>query len=117
MDAATFITALKRRAHAISSHPDPLVGAFRFLEENQDTGEGRMLRRIIDTLATGGGEYTESDLYLVSDKMLAVVMALIDAREREFYSEEEWRGNFAQDRVGPVDDLMNLFGHGGTGNP
>jgi len=117
MDAITFITALKGRAHAISSHPDPLVGAFRFLEENKDTGEGRILRRIIDTLATGNGDYAESDLYLISDKMLAVVVALIEAQERGFYSKEEWQGNFAQDRVGPMDDLMHLFRGGGTGTP
>ncbi len=51
----------------------------------------RMLRRIIKTLATGGGEYSEAEVYLVSDEMLAVVVALIEARERGFYSEQEWR--------------------------
>lgn len=40
-------------------------------------------------LATG--EYSESEVYLFSDKMLALVAALFEARERGLYSEEEWR--------------------------
>jgi len=91
MNAAAFLAAIRSRAKTISTHPDPLVGALTFLEEHGDTGEGRMLRRIIDTLASGKGDYAESDLYLLRDKMLAVVVALIEARERGFYSEEEWR--------------------------
>ena len=91
MDAAAFLAALKRRTRTISSHPDPLVGTRQFLREHGETGEGRGLRRIIETLATGKGEYAESEVYLISDKMLAVVMALFEARERGFYSEEEWR--------------------------
>lgn len=114
MDAAPFITLLKRRARFISSHPDPLVGAFRFLKEHGNTGEGQILRRVIDTLATGNGEYAESDLYLISEQMLALLVALIEAREHNFYTEEEWRGEFAPDRVGPMDDLFRLFQQGGT---
>ena len=91
MKAAAFLIALRRRTHAISTYPDPLGGAWRFLEENGETGEGRILRRIIETLATGGGEYSESEVYLHSDKMLAIVAALFEARERGFYTEEEWR--------------------------
>lgn len=109
MDAAIFIGILKRRAQTISSHPDPLVGAFRFLKEYGETGEGRILRCVIDTLATGKGEYVESDLSLISDRMLAVLVALIEAREHNFYTEDEWRRIFADDRVGPMDDLFGLF--------
>jgi len=32
-----------------------------------------------------------ADMERFSDKMLALVAALFDARERGFYSEEEWR--------------------------
>jgi hypothetical protein len=55
IDAADLIATIRLRARTISTHHDPLVGALIFLEENSETGEGRMLRRIIDTLATSGG--------------------------------------------------------------
>jgi len=58
----------------------------------EETGEGRVLRKVIRTLVTGGGENVELDVYLISDKMPAVVVALIEARERGLYSEEDrWR--------------------------
>lgn len=109
MDAAPFITTLRRRARFISSHPDPLFGAYRFLREYGDTGEGQILRRVIATLATGNGEYSESDLYLISERMLAVLVALIQARDHNFYTEAEWRGNFAHDRVSPMKIDRELF--------
>jgi len=48
-----------------------------------------------------GGEYSESEVYLFSDKKLAIVVALIEARERGYYSEDEWRGHLQAARTGP----------------
>jgi hypothetical protein len=68
-----------------------LAAAWRVLKENGDTGETRALRRILKTLATGNGEYSELDVYVLGDKVLALVAALIETRERCIYSEEEWQ--------------------------
>ena len=82
VNGAAFLLALRRRTHAISTHPDPLAGAWRFIEETADTGEGRALRKGIRTLATTGGEFSESEVWLFSAETLPLVAALVEARER-----------------------------------
>ena len=91
MNPTAFLLAVRCRTQATSSHPDPLAAAWRFLEERGDTRESRALRRIIKTLGNGCGEYSESDMDLLGDDAVALVAALLDARERCLYSEEEWQ--------------------------
>ena len=91
MNAAAFLLALRRRARAVSPVPDPPAAARRFLDARAETGEGRALRRVIETLATGSGDFAESDVWLFSGETLALVSALVEACMEGRYSDEEWR--------------------------
>lgn len=64
MDAASFLLTLQCRSRAISSARDPLAEARRCLERHGQTGEGQALRKVIDTLASGNGEFAESKVWL-----------------------------------------------------
>ena len=62
MNAAAFLVELRRRARAVSPVRDPLAEARRFLYAPGEAGEGQAIRRVIETLATGAGEFDESDV-------------------------------------------------------
>ena len=85
MNAAAFLVALRRRAPATSPAGDPLADARRFLDAHEETGEGQALRRVIDTLASGNGEFAESKVWLFSAETLALVAALVEARIDDLY--------------------------------
>ena len=82
VNGAAFLLALRCRTHVTSTHRDPLAGAWRFLEENGETGEGRALRKVIRMLATTDGEFSESEVWLFSAETLPLVAALVEAWER-----------------------------------
>ncbi len=91
MKAAAFLLALSRRTPTISPSRDPLADARCFVLAHGETGEGRALRRIINLLATGEGEFLEADVWHFSAETLALVAALVDARIAGIpYSEVEW---------------------------
>ena len=90
MDAAAFLLALNRRARVPSPTRDPLAEAWRFLDVHGETGEGQALRRVMDTLASGNGEFAESEVWLFSAETLALIAALVEARMKGLYSELEW---------------------------
>ena len=56
-----------------------------------ETGEGQALRRVIETLETGAGDFAESDVWLFSAETLALVDALVDARLEGLYPDGDWR--------------------------
>ena len=91
MNAAAFLVALRRRARAVSPVRDPLAEARRFLDTHGDTGEGQALSRVIETLATGAGDFAESEVWLFSAETLALVSALVEARMEGRYAEGEWQ--------------------------
>ncbi len=91
MNAAAFLVALRRRPRYASPARDPLAEARRFLDERGETGEGQALRRVIETLATGTGDFDESEVWLFSAETLALVDALVEARLKGLYPDEEWR--------------------------
>ncbi len=90
MNAAAFLVALRRRARAVSPVRDPLAEARRFLDARGETGEGQALRRVIETLATGAGDFSESEVWLFSAETLALVDALVEARLQGRYPETNW---------------------------
>lgn len=90
MKAAAFLLALRDRACAVSSSSDPLADARRFLEARGDTAEGQALRKVIITLASGNGEFAESEAWLFSSETLALVAALVEARIEGSYPELDW---------------------------
>lgn len=45
----------------------------------------------METLASGNGEFAESEVWLVSAEMLALVAALVEARIEGLYPEEDWQ--------------------------
>ena len=53
-----------------------------------ETGEGQALRRVVETLATGAGDFDESEVWLFSAETLALVSALVEARMEGRYSDE-----------------------------
>jgi hypothetical protein len=91
MNAAAFLVALRRGARAVSPVPDPLAAARCFLDAHGETGEGQALHKVIETLATGAGDFAESDVWLFSAETLALVSALVEARMEGRYAEGEWR--------------------------
>jgi hypothetical protein len=91
MNAAAFLVALRRRACTTSSARDPLAEALTFLDAHGDTAEGQALRRVMDTLASGKGEFAESEVWLFSAETLALVAALVEARIEGRYPDAEWR--------------------------
>jgi hypothetical protein len=68
------------------------LGAPAFLE-NPETGESRVLRRVITAFANMRGEFSEAEVWLFSAETCARVIALIDARFEGRYSNEEWGWN------------------------
>ena len=56
-----------------------------------ETAEGQALHKVIETLATGTGEFSESDVWLFSAERLALADALVDARLKGRYPDEDWR--------------------------
>ena len=91
MNAASFLLEMRPRVTVVSLSRDPLADARRFLVERGDTGEGQALRRVMATLATGEGKFTEAAAWLFSGESLARVDALVEARIEGRYSENEWR--------------------------
>ena len=91
MNAAAFLVALRRRARAVSPVRDPLAEPHRFLDAQGETGEGRALRRVVETPATGAGDFAESEVWLFSAETLALVDALVEGRLQGFYSDGDWR--------------------------
>jgi hypothetical protein len=80
MNAATFLVALRRRANAASDARAPLAEAKQFLGKHGHTAEGMALRKVMNALITGDGEFSESEVWLFSEDSLSLVAALIDAR-------------------------------------
>ena len=91
MDAAAFLIVLRKRAAGTSPPQDPLANSRGFLAQYAETAEGRALRRVLQTLATRRGTFTESDAWLFSSESLGIVSALVDARLAGRYREEEWQ--------------------------
>ena len=91
MDATTFLTALSRRSTESKWPSDPLASATWFLAQHSETAEGRALRRVLQALTSGNGDFTESDVWLFSTETLSLVSALIDARLSGRYQEEAWQ--------------------------
>lgn len=91
MNAASFFLALARRSRYVSNARDPLGEAVQFLDQHGDTAEGRMLRKVIETLISGRGDFAESDVWLFSAEGLALANALVEARvEGIAYTQEQW---------------------------
>ena len=80
MNAAAFLLALRRGANAASDVRDPLAEAKQFLGKHGHTAEGMALRKVMNALITGNGEFSESEVCLYSQDTLPLVAALIDAR-------------------------------------
>jgi hypothetical protein len=91
MDADSFLLEIKRRAADRDLSKDPLSKAILLLAGTALTAEGQALKRVLDALATGGGSFRESEVYLFSASSLALVAALIDARFAGQYQEADWR--------------------------
>ena len=91
MNGATFLLALRHRTRTVSPVRDPLAEARRFLDAHGETGEGQELRRVIETLTTGAGDFAESAVWLFSAETLALVSALVEARMEGLYPEGGWR--------------------------
>jgi hypothetical protein len=90
MNSAAFLLAVKRRLIIAT----PLTRWSRQAHSSQTMGipdEGQALQRLIVALASGNGEFAESDQWLFSQRTTAIAGALTDARRDGRYSEEEWQ--------------------------
>ncbi len=91
MVSAAFLVTLRRRARAVSPVRDALAEARRFLDASGETREGQALRKVIETLATGTGDFDESEVWLFSAETLALAAALVEARLQGLYPDGDWR--------------------------
>ena len=95
MSPAAFFIELRRRSTKPCLSRDPLGEARRFLVEYGDTAEGQALRRAIDALGSGNGEFAESDVWLFSAETLGLVDALCEARTNGglYYTTDDFRAS------------------------
>ena len=56
-----------------------------------NVARAKPLRRVTETLATGAGNFNESDVWLFGAETLALVDALVDARLEGLYPDGDWR--------------------------
>lgn len=92
MNAAAFLLSLGRRTHNQSPALDPLKDARDFLAANGDTAEGQALRKVLRAITNTDGDFADMEVWLFSDKTLALVAALVHERLENRYSLKEWRG-------------------------
>lgn len=90
MDAAAFFLTIKNRAPRTEPATDPLKEAQKFIDDFGATGEGQALRRVVEALWTGSGEFEDSEISSFSAKSLSLISALVVARTEGRYSEWKW---------------------------
>lgn len=91
MDAAEFLTSIKRRASQDAAFEDPLAEVVQLIEQSPDTAECLALRKLIHVLTTKQGTFREAEAWLFSGRIAGLTAALIDARLDGRYTEEEWQ--------------------------
>ncbi len=91
MDAAEFLTSIKRRASQDVAFKDPLAEVVLLIEQSPDSAECRALRKLLHVLMTKQGTFREAETWLFSGEIAGLTAALIDARIEGRYTEEEWQ--------------------------
>jgi hypothetical protein len=69
---------------------DPLKAAVEQIRGNPAFSQSRLLMRILDTLAVGGGEFRRAELGALDAATFALVISLIDSRAVGTRAEEDW---------------------------
>lgn len=90
MNAADFFTDVKRRVSRKCMAPDPLAEARRVLGASGLTAEGQMVRKAVVALGARAGEFGDADIHRLGADALALVSALIDARNTKRYADGDW---------------------------
>jgi hypothetical protein len=90
MNAADFMTEVKRRVTRPCAAPDPLAETRRFLEASGLTGEGQMVRKSVEALGGAERDFGDADVHRLGAIALGLVSALADARERRRYPDADW---------------------------
>jgi hypothetical protein len=90
MNAADFFTDVKRRVSRKCQASDPLEEARRVLGASGLTAEGQMVRKAVVALGAHDGEFGDSDIHRLGADALALVSALIDARNTRRYPDGDW---------------------------
>jgi hypothetical protein len=90
VDVATFLANLKCRAPLAMSVENPLDRVQQFIDLHGSTGEGKALLAVVQGLWKRSGQFSASEIYAFSSDSLALISALIDAREAGLYPEWKW---------------------------
>jgi hypothetical protein len=90
MKSPEFFVEVKRRATRPCPSRDPLAEARRLLQEASPTAEMQMMRKVVEALESGQGEFGEADVHRLGADMLALASALVDARAGRRYPDGEW---------------------------
>jgi hypothetical protein len=69
---------------------DPLAEAVKIIEQNPAYAQSRLLARTLAALAHQCGEFRRAEITAFDAKMLAIVLALMDAEAAGKYTREEW---------------------------
>jgi len=90
MDAAAFLILVQRKAGGSADLRDPLAAAKDLLAMSGETAEGKALREVLRTLASGNGTFKDADIWLFSKDRLRLIASLIEMRIAGLHSKEEW---------------------------
>jgi hypothetical protein len=92
LSAACFQDELRRVTHfrPQSVSADPLAEAVKIIEQNPAFAQSRLLTRTLAALAHQQGEFRRAEIAAFDSKMLAIVLALMDAGAAGKYTREEW---------------------------
>lgn len=90
VDLAAFIAAIGSRSRFTSTHRDPLIAAWCYLDANGEAAEAQALRRVIRALAATDGDFAEADLWLFSTDTLTLIDALVETRIQGRYPDVDW---------------------------
>lgn len=92
LSAARFQEELRRVTHfrPQSVSADPLAEAVKIIERNPAFAQSRLLTRTLAALAHQQGEFRRAEIAAFDAKMLAVVLALMDAGAAGKYTRAQW---------------------------
>lgn len=92
LSAARFQDELRRVTHfrPQSVSADPLAEAVKIIQQNPAFAQSRLLTRTLAAVAHQQGEFRRAEIAAFDSKMLAIVLALMDAGAAGKYTREQW---------------------------
>lgn len=97
-----FLIALNRRLGPLPDVPglrDPLAALAEIVNASPATPEAKTLRKVAESIWSDTGTVTETEIFSLDRRSLALVTALAEDRIESRYSEHEWQAALHRLRV------------------